>query len=300
VARILYSKNAKVYIFARTKAKAQQAITDIKNAHPNSKGELIYIHLDLTDLVSVKESAQEFLRRESRLDILFNNAGLGYPGKLSHTKQGYELQLGTNCVGPFALTHHLTPLLVDTAKKSTRGAVRVVWVSSGAAFGPPPAKFIESLDRVETMGAIEMYGTSKLGNFLHAAEFASRHEKDCIISVSLNPGNLHSEFLRNQEGTLLTWLLRKTVLHPTVMGAYTILFAGLSPDVTQDKSGSFSKSHRDNNVTGVSNYRTVAPFGRLLPYPQPMVDAGKPVEGGGSGIARRFWDWSETQIRPYI
>lgn len=300
MARILYSKNAKVYVFARTEAKAHQAITDIKNAHPDSKGELVYIHLDLTDLVSVKQSAQEFLRRESRLDILFNNAGLGYPGELSHTKQGYELQLGTNCVGPFALTHHLTPLLVGTAKTSTPGTVRVVWVSSGAAFGAPPAKFIESLDRVEKMSAIDMYGTSKLGNFLHAAEFASRHKKDGIISVSLNPGNLHSDFLRNQEGTLLTWLLRKTIMYPTVMGAYTILFAGLSPDVKQDDSGSFSKSYLDKIIMGISNCRTVAPFGRLLPYPKPMVDAGKPVEGGGSGVARRFWDWSETQIRPYI
>lgn len=230
-----------MYILARSETKAQQAITDIREAHPNSKGELAFLHLDLTDLVSVKQCAEAFLRRESRLDILFNNAGLGYPGKLSHTKQGYELQLGTNCVGPFALTKLLTPVLVVTAKVSPPGSVRVVWTSSGAAFAIRPVKFIESLDHVDKMNALDMYGTSKMGNFLHGAEFASRHEKDRIISVSLNPGNLHSDFLRNQEGTLLTWFLRKMVLYPTVLGAYTILTAGLSGDITLDKSGSFSE-----------------------------------------------------------
>ena len=126
VAQILYSKNAKVYMMARSEEKTKKAIDSIKTSEPSSSGDLIFIRLDLADLPSIKTSAEEFLRREQNLHVLFNNAGVGYPEKGSKTKQGYELQLGVNCVGTFALTKYLTPSLVATAKISPPNTVRVV------------------------------------------------------------------------------------------------------------------------------------------------------------------------------
>lgn len=72
LARILYSKNAKVYIAAR---EVGNAIATTKKAEPASKGELVFLHLDFADLNSVKAPAEQFLSAEKRLLVLFNNAG---------------------------------------------------------------------------------------------------------------------------------------------------------------------------------------------------------------------------------
>jgi retinol dehydrogenase 12 len=76
VARILYSKNAAVYITARNAEKGTNAITSIQEAHPSSNGRLELIQLDLSDLTTIKASAEAFLAKEKRLDVLFNNAGV--------------------------------------------------------------------------------------------------------------------------------------------------------------------------------------------------------------------------------
>lgn len=242
VAQILYSKNAKVYMMARSEEKTKKAIDSIKTSEPSSSGDLIFIRLDLADLPSIKTSAEEFLRREQNLHVLFNNAGVGYPEKGSKTKQGYELQLGVNCVGTFALTKYLTPSLVATAKISPPNTVRVVWVSSSAAEGTSPKDFMDNVERIEEKRSYTQYFVSKLGNYLHATEFAARHRADGVLSVPLNPGHLDSDFWRTQ-GPITSCLLRKTVLYPSIFGVYTVLFAGFSPEVTLEKSGAFGKSH---------------------------------------------------------
>lgn len=85
---ILYSKNATVYLAARSSDKAAKAITAIKNSAEctGSRGILKFLSLDLSDLGSIKASAQEFLRQETRLDILIHNAGVMRPPAGSTTK----------------------------------------------------------------------------------------------------------------------------------------------------------------------------------------------------------------------
>jgi NAD(P)-dependent dehydrogenase (short-subunit alcohol dehydrogenase family) len=240
-ARILYSKNAKVYLAARSEEKTRKAIEDIKAAVPdNKKGQLVFLRLDLADLTAVKDSAREFLSKERELHLLFNNAGLGYPPAGSKTVQGYELQLGVNCVGPFLFTKLLTPILKSTAAVSPANSVRVVWVSSSASEGISSKGYMENLDYHNDKSSYHKYCVSKMGNYFHATEFAARHKDDGIVSVALNPGNLDSEFWRTQ-GSLMSFLLRHTVLHPPVLGAYTELYAGLAPTVTLEESGSFGK-----------------------------------------------------------
>lgn len=240
IARMMYSKNAKVYMMARSEDKTQEAIKDIKNSLPDSHGELHFIRLDLSDLASIKESVEEFLSREHELHLLFNNAGVGYPDKGSKTKQGYELQIGVNCLGPFGFTNLLAPTLVSTAKVSPSGFVRVVWVSSSASEAFNPNDLMETLPKIEEAGEMDKYSISKLGNYLHATEFAARYKADGVLSIPLNPGALDSDFWRSQGG-ITTAILRKTVLHPPVYGAYTNLFAAFSPEITIEKSGSYSK-----------------------------------------------------------
>ncbi|KAL7952466.1 hypothetical protein V8C34DRAFT_319004 [Trichoderma compactum] len=90
MAQVLYSKNAKVYMMARSEEKTKTAIDSIKSTVTKSGGELIYLKLDLSDIPSAKASAEEFLRREKNLHLLFNNAGVGYPEPGSKTSQAAE------------------------------------------------------------------------------------------------------------------------------------------------------------------------------------------------------------------
>ncbi|KAJ4387720.1 short-chain alcohol dehydrogenase [Gnomoniopsis smithogilvyi] len=277
IARMVYSKNAKVYMMARSEEKTQEAIKDIETSLPNSDGELHFIRLDLSDLTSIKQSVDEFLSREHELHLLFNNAGVGYPEKGSKTKQGYELQIGVNCLGPFGFTNFLAPTLVSTAKTSPRGSVRVIWVSSSASEAFSPKGLMEILPKIEEAGEMDKYSISKLGNYLHATEFAARYKAEGVVSIPLNPGALDSDFWRTQGG-ITTAILRKTVLHPPIYGAYTNIFAAFSPEITLERSGSY-----------------IAPWGQFWQVSKDMLDAAKTEVDGGTGIARSFWDWSQAQ-----
>lgn len=248
LAQILYSKHAKVYIAARSEEKALNAIESIKAAAPEAtgSGELVFMRLDLADLTTIKASAGEFLSRETKLHVLFNNAGVMAPSSgFPRTAQGYESQLGVNNIGTFMFTKLLTPILVATAKTEPPSTVRVVWVSSSAAESGSPRPGgvdMDNLDYHKRQFAIIRYAISKAGNYLHAAEYAKRYKAHGVVSVSLNPGNLDSELYREQ-WALLGFILRHTVLHPSIFGAYTEMFAGLSSQVTLERSGEWSKSH---------------------------------------------------------
>lgn len=90
--KILYQKNAKVYVAGRSKDKADKSIATIRNEVPNSKGELVFLLLDLNDLSKIEKSAQDFLDKEERLDVLTNNAGVMFPPSGSKNAHGHEVQ----------------------------------------------------------------------------------------------------------------------------------------------------------------------------------------------------------------
>jgi retinol dehydrogenase-12 len=91
--QMLYSKNGKVYITARSEEKANKAIEDIKAAAPKSAGALIVLLMDLGDLASIKASAERLLAAETGLDVLFNNAG--YMGPDKEWKRRHRAMRGT-------------------------------------------------------------------------------------------------------------------------------------------------------------------------------------------------------------
>jgi NAD(P)-dependent dehydrogenase (short-subunit alcohol dehydrogenase family) len=246
LAQILYAKRAKVYIAARSEEKATKAIESIKAARSDlaNAGELIFLHLDLADLTKIKTSVEEFLSKERKLHVLFNNAGVMQPPQGSKTAQGYELQLGVNNIGTFLFTKLLTPILLETAKSEPPSTVRVVWVSSSGAeiASPRPGGVpMDNLDYHQDKSAIMKYAISKAGNYLHATEFAKLYKGDGIVSVPLNPGNLSSELYRTQ-GSVANFVLKHSVLYPSIFGAYTELYGGLSPEITIEKTGDWSES----------------------------------------------------------
>lgn len=289
VARLLYSKNAKVYIAARSEEKANAAIEDIKRAAPSSTGTLVFLHLDLSDLDKVKATAESFLAQEHKLHVLFNNAGVMVapvepPLK---TAQGLELALGVNCVGTFLLTQLLTPTLIETAKTEPANSVRIVWLSSfGMELQAQPGIGIstENLDYHIPKPAEDRYGISKAGVWALAVEYARRHKADGVVSVPLNPGNLRTELARDQG--FMVRLVAHLVCYPVIRGAYSELFAAFSPQISIEKT--------DWSQTWVG------PFGRLLPLRADLSKATIPEEEGGSGGTVEFWEWNEKQVAKYL
>lgn len=251
--RLLYSRNAKVYMLARSKDKTAAAITAIQQQCPSSRGALVFLSLDLADLHAVKVTAKTFLSREDRLHVLFNNAGVlsasAAAGKtkedVATTAQGHELHVGVNCLGPLLLTLLLTPLLRATAAATKPGTVRVVWVASSAAeifaedkIGLRP-ETVSPPTALAAHSGMQRYWYSKVGNWAHAVEYAQRHRDDGIVSVPLNPGNLQSDLYR--DSGLAVKLASKLIMYPPLNGAYTELFAGLSPEITVEKTGCWGK-----------------------------------------------------------
>jgi retinol dehydrogenase 12 len=185
LARILYSKNATVYIACRSESKARDAITIIQTSTPESSGRLEFLQLQLDDLTAVAKAAREFLSREKRLDVLFNNAGVMHPPEGSKTVQGHELQLGVHNLGHGLFTELLTPMLVQTAKAAPRDSVRVVWASSLYAEMQTPRGGFDPSDLAceKNRDKFYTYSVSKAGVFYQGAEYARRHKAEGIVSV---------------------------------------------------------------------------------------------------------------------
>jgi retinol dehydrogenase-12 len=119
----------------------------------------------------------------------------------------------------------------------------VVWVSSSGCeiFGEKSVGLsLDNLDYHISKPAIERYGRSKAGTWAYGVEFAKRFKKEGIVSIPMNPGNLKSDLARDQGTTIK--LISMVIGYPPVNGAYTELFAGLSPEVTVEKSGEWGKS----------------------------------------------------------
>ena len=316
VARVLFSKHARVYIGARSESKAQDAIKEIREAHPESKGDLVCLYLDLSDLTTIKTAAQQFLDAEDKLHVLINNAALMCPEWKSETKQGYEMQLGVNNIGPELFTRLVTPALVATAKTEPAGNVRVVWVASSAAEGPftPPGGVpldnINYKAKPEEHDQMARYGISKAGNYFQCVEYAKRHRADGIVSVSLNPGNLDSDLWQFQGGIART-ITRSLFLHQTIKGAYTELFAGFSPEVTMENTGGYSEltfptERRDGCAWEVparqlltKESTIVIPWGRISTIRNDLQESAKTKEEGGTGVSAEFIKYIEEQIKPY-
>lgn len=274
---ILYNAGAKVYVAGRSESKAQASISRIESAHPDAKGELVFLQLDLSDLASIKRSADIFLSKENRLDVLVNNAGVMFPPKGSKTAQHHDLQFGTNCLGPHLFTKFFHPILKQTAATSPPNSVRVLWASSVGihVLSPKGGVQFDQSGGLKDIDQNTNYAQTKVGNNLLAIKTQSLLKDAGIVSVSFNPGNLKSELQRHTWGAFIL----NAILYEAKFGAYTELWAGWSPDVTIDKGISY-----------------VMPWGR---DGTPLVRADIVEAIEKDGIVEKFWEYCENETKPY-
>ncbi|KAK9384414.1 Glucose/ribitol dehydrogenase [Lipomyces mesembrius] len=290
--KVLYAAGATVYMACRSKAKAEAAIKTITVASKSktSSGQLKFLHLDLNDLLVVKAAAKSFVQQEDKLDVLWNNAGTGANGVTigQRTAQDLEPMIGMHCVATLLFTQLLLPQLRAAAAASGEsGKTRVIWTSSGLAEAgsPPNGIDFDVLDK-GTNKPLQNYGASKAGTWILSREFARRHGKDGIVSVCLNPGYLRTASF-NGTPALVMFIMNRVMLHDAIFGAYTELYAGLSPDITLENSGSY-----------------IIPWGRIRPNAavprQDLIKAGDPKEEGGMDYGSKFWTWCEEKWKNYV
>ncbi|RPD56664.1 NAD(P)-binding protein [Lentinus tigrinus ALCF2SS1-7] len=224
--KVLLQRNAKVYLAARSKAKADAAIASLKDT---TGKEAIFLELDLANLAAIKRAADEFLSKEHELHVLFNNAGVMAPPNHFLTKDGYDLQFGTNVIGHWYFTELLMSALLTGVKSSPDNHARVVTTSSSSAY-------LTTLDydtfkdtpQRKKLSPERLYNQSKFGNVVVARQVAKRYADKGIISISVNPGYIQSELQRHLP-KVVRMILTAVLLYPTPYGALTQLFAGTMP-----------------------------------------------------------------------
>lgn len=219
---------ARIYLAARSQEKAEQAIRELRAANQKAS-DIVFLKLDLASLESVKDAAADFLQRETRLDILVNNAGIMMTPE-GLTKDSYEIQFGTNVVGPALFTQLLLPLMRETTKINPQ--TRVVMLSSAAhAMAPSNIyKFSEFRTKMSNRKTTERYTISKLADLHYAKALAEREPHVKIIPV--HPGMVSTNLHHASEGLFLKPFLYAAILFatPVAKGALSQIWAAVSPD----------------------------------------------------------------------
>ncbi|KAK2855700.1 hypothetical protein FQN49_004926 [Arthroderma sp. PD_2] len=264
---------ARIYLAARNGEKAQKAMAAIRSElkHPV---DIRYLPLDLSSFKSVREAARIFTEECDRLDTLILNAGImgqdAYP-----TKEGHDIQFGTNYIGHFLLVSLLIPTLRQTAAKPGSD-VRVLSISSvGWQMAPSSSSTLLSLmtspDELSKCNRWTRYGVSKAANILLASEMARRYPD--IMSVSIHPGIILTALYDQAKAS--TFVIR-----------YGVSF--LTPFASSEKNGVC------NHLWAAGCERSQLRNGEY--YTPVGIQAWKNQLVHDEDTARRLWEWTEEQI----
>ena len=253
-ARELARAGGQVTLAVRDTAKGERAAASVG-------GQAEIRRLDLADLGSVRAFAEEW---EGDLDVLINNAGvMATPQR--RTADGFELQIGTNHLGPFALTNLLLPHVRD----------RVVTIASGAHRGGR----IRLDDLNYERGRYQRwmaYRQSKLANLLFTSELQRRLDEagSPVRALAAHPGWASTNLQSHTESRLQDALMalgNRLIAQSDEMGALPTLYAA-----TQDIPG--------NSYVGPDGFQE----GRGHPTLVGRAGAARDPEA-----ARRLWELSE-------
>eukprot|EP00455_Lapot_gusevi_P023309 TRINITY_DN2421_c0_g3_i5.p1 TRINITY_DN2421_c0_g3~~TRINITY_DN2421_c0_g3_i5.p1 ORF type:complete len:263 (+),score=74.93 TRINITY_DN2421_c0_g3_i5:97-885(+) len=173
----LAGRNARVILACRDMERCEAAVRRIREATSNSQ--VVGAQLDLTSFASIRAFADKILREEPKINILINNAGVMMCPKMA-TKDGLELQMGTNHFGHFLLTM----LLLDRLKASA--PARIVNLSSRAHLRATRGIDFDDINHDKSYDKMEVYSQSKLANVLFTTELARRLQVHPHFSPSLH------------------------------------------------------------------------------------------------------------------
>ncbi|AGB20942.1 dehydrogenase of unknown specificity, short-chain alcohol dehydrogenase like protein [Mycobacterium sp. JS623] len=222
-ATALAAKGAHVVLAVRNLEKGKAAADLIARAQ--SGASVAIQELDLTSLDSIRAAADQLRADYDSIDLLINNAGVMMTPK-STTKDGFELQFGTNHLGHFALTN----LVLDRVLAAPGS--RVVTVSSvGHRFARRGIRF-DDLQSERSYSRVGAYGQAKLANLMFTYELQRRLQGTNTIAVAAHPGGSNTELARNLPPVVaVATRLLEPLMQGADMGALPTLRAATDPGV---------------------------------------------------------------------
>ena len=268
VAKAFAQKGAEVILACRSLDRGNAALNEIKNLYPESKAKVMV--LDLMDLSSVRNFAENFLKEYLRLDVLVNNAGI-MTSPFALTKDGFESQMGTNHLGHFALTGLLLSRILETPHS------RVVNVSS-LAHKQWNISFENSISEyAHSYKSMRAYARSKLANLLFTYELQRRFEyaNSSSLALAAHPGASATNLGRHLEGSTFAKIVK-----PTIMRVLPTALSGALPVL---------RASTDENATGGQYY---GPSGFLELYGSPVVVKSSRASHNVAN-AQKLWELSE-------
>ncbi len=259
--KILSGKGATIIMPARNTEKAKTVCADILKINPNAKIDVRY--LDLSSISSIKSFSDEINRDYNRLDILINNAGIMYC-PYAKTRDGFEMQMGTNHLGPFVLTAYLLPLLTSTPN------ARIVNTSSLAHL-TGNINFEDINWEKRKYNTMQAYADSKIANLYFTYELARklREKANATLVVTAHPGWTKTELDRHIG---IVGIISSIVGQKVEAGVLPTLRAAVDPEVT------------NGDYFGPAGFREMR---------------GKPIKvksnekSNEEALAKKLWDISE-------
>ena len=264
MALTLADKGAHVVLACRNLEKAEAAREKMLKSSPQAQ--IFVEELDLADLSNVESFATRLKKSHQHVDILINNAGVMIPPQ-STTKDGFELQIGTNHFGHFALTSHMMPLLSAAEKP------RIVTLSSIAHWSG--VIDLEDINgEKKKYNKWGMYSQSKLANLLFALELDRRLKAagSHIESFGSHPGYSNTDLQRYS----LVWRILNPLfgIQP-IKGAAPTLYAATEPEATV---------HRYWGPIGLLEARGWTGKAKITP------------RAADEEMARKLWEYSESLL----
>src|SRR5580692_1269572 len=225
-ARVLAARGASVVLAVRDAEKGKAAAARIAGSAPGA--DVMVQPLDLASLESVRAAAGELRARHPRIDLLVNNAGVMFPPRQT-TRDGFELQFGTNHLGHFALTGLLLEQMLPVPGS------RVVTLSSLAHRIRARINF-DDLQGERSYSRVGAYSQSKLANLMFTYELQRRLSgagttiAGTTIAVAAHPGLASTELARYTPAIVASFYAR-VMTQEAAMGALPTLRAATDPGV---------------------------------------------------------------------
>jgi NAD(P)-dependent dehydrogenase (short-subunit alcohol dehydrogenase family) len=261
----LADHGAHVVLAVRNLDKGKEAAARITAQSPHA--DVALTELDLTSLASVRAAAEQLRSAHDRIDLLINNAGVMYTPK-SNTRDGFELQFGTNHLGHFALTGLLLDRLLPVAGS------RIVTVSSVGHRILADIHF-DDLQWERRYNRVAAYGQAKLANLLFTYELQRRlAPHGTTIAAAAHPGFSDTELMRH------------------LPGALDSVFRIAAPLVTQDAAGGALPSLRAATDPTVQGGQYYGPSGFAQSQGSPKI-VGSSKKSHDVDRQRRLWTVSE-------
>ncbi|MFN3864036.1 MAG: SDR family NAD(P)-dependent oxidoreductase [Erythrobacter sp.] len=255
-ARAMAAKGAHVVMAGREAAKLEAAVAAIRTSLP--KAALETITIDLASLESIRAATSRARQRFERIDILINNAGVMATPFL-HTSDGFEMQLGTNHLGHFAMTAELMQLIERGAAK------RIVNLSSRGHF-MGPVRFDDPNFERGPYDPWASYGQSKTANILFSVGLEQRFAVLGIHAYAVHPGGIQTNLGRHMSEEMAAALMAQVTASDRgfrwkslAQGAATSCWAATAPEL-EGRGGVYCEDCHVAAVDDVSPTRGVRSY----------------------------------------